>query len=58
MTYEDVRAVAEMMIGRHGRGASLLVYEQVTRTMRSSNRSAAEQWCRVLIEIEAALNRA
>lgn len=57
MTCEDVRSVAKMMIDRHGWGASFLAYEQITRTMRSGRIDAAEQWCRVLIEIEATLNR-
>ncbi len=58
MTGAEILEVAEMMIDRHGRGASLLAYEQITRTMQAGNASAAEHWCRVLIEIEAALNRA
>lgn len=53
----DLREVARMMIGRHGRGASLLAYEHVVRTVASRDRLVAENWCRVLIAVEEELTQ-
>lgn len=53
MTEDEIRMIAEMMVGRHGTGASLLAYQHETRCMQSGDRAAAWEWCRVLVEVEA-----
>jgi hypothetical protein len=57
MTDEDVEQVARMLIERHGRGASLLAYQNIVRTVEDGCIDAARHWCAVLLEIEMVLNR-